>query len=274
MYVRRLGPRFLTVISDLPVVKRIAVVSLFPEMFFAIEHFGITRRAIEKDLLCLSCFNPRDFTEDKHQTVDGRPYGGGPGMVMMIEPLVKATQAARQWLLDAGADANKIHVIYMSPQGATLNHRSVAQMAGMDSLVLIAGRYEGVDERFIESEVDYEISIGDYVLSGGELPAMILIDAIIRLVPGALGDADSADQDSFVNGLLDFPQYTRPEEYMGLKVPKVLLSGDHKKIRLWRQKQSLGRTWEKRPDLLDEIQLDSASSMLLDAYRAEKQIEE
>jgi tRNA (guanine37-N1)-methyltransferase len=252
---------------------RIVVVTLFPEMFEAVTHYGITGRAVAKGLLSLHCINPRQFTTDRHQTVDDRPYGGGPGMVMMIEPLRQATAAARKHLIDQGARAGEIKVIYLSPQGKRFCHAGVAELATQENIVFIAGRYEGVDERFIQSEVDEEWSIGDYVLSGGELPAMVMIDALTRMIPGALGDADSAVQDSFVKGLLDCPHYTRPEDYQGQKVPAILLSGDHKRIERWRLQQSLGRTWERRPDLLERIQLGPAEHELLEAYKAAKDTE-
>lgn len=253
---------------------RVVVVTLFPEMFEAITHYGITGRAVTRGLIEVKCINPRAFTRDRHQTVDARPYGGGPGMVMMPGPLSAATAAAKSWLSDRGADPRSIKVIYLSPQGSPLNHSGVAQLAALANLVLIAGRYEGVDERFIESEVDEEWSIGDYVLSGGELPAMVMIDALTRMLPGALGDSESAVQDSFVKGLLDCPHYTRPEEFAGKRVPSVLLSGDHKRIERWRMQQALGRTWERRPELLQSIQLDSVSDALLQAYLAERKAEQ
>ena len=256
-----------------PPEMRFCVVTLFPEMFAAVSGYGITGRAVTRGLVELHCINPRDFTEDRHQTVDGRPYGGGPGMVMMVGPLAASTAAAKCWLVSRGAALDSVRVIYLSPQGKSMNHSSVAQLAKLENVVLIAGRYEGIDERFIETEVDEEWSIGDYVLSGGELPAMVMIDALTRMLPGALGDAESAVQDSFVSGLLDCPHYTRPEEYDGRRVPPVLLSGDHKRIERWRLQQSLGRTWERRPELLEGIQLDSASSALLQAYQAERETE-
>lgn len=253
---------------------RIVVVTLFPEMFDAVTRYGITGRAVDRGLVEVHCINPRDFTSDRHQTVDARPYGGGPGMVMMPGPLAAATAAAKSWLSSCGADLAAVRVIYLSPQGEPLSHIGVEKLGTLESLVLIAGRYEGVDERFIEAEVDEEWSIGDYVLSGGELPAMVIIDALTRRLPGALGDAESAEQDSFVKGLLDCPHYTRPEEFAGRRVPLVLLSGDHKRIERWRLQQSLGRTWERRPELLKSIQLDSASEMLLQAYQAERETEQ
>lgn len=238
--------------------KKIALVTLFPEMFAALSDYGISSRAIRQGLLELGFFNPRTYTSDRHQTVDSRPYGGGPGMVMMIEPLRQAINEARQWI---GGPAR---VVYLSPQGKVLDQSAVNQLASDGDLILLAGRYEGVDERLIELEVDEEWSIGDYVLSGGELPAMVLMDALIRQLPGALGHEDSADQDSFAAGLLDCPHYTRPEQYETLQVPEVLLSGNHEKIRQWRLEQSLRRTWQRRPDLLNELALSDEQQQLLD----------
>ena len=226
-------------------------------MFAALTDYGISSRAVKEGLLEIASYNPRDFTEDRHQTVDARPYGGGPGMVMMIEPLRRAISAAREW-----TDENPL-VVYLSPQGKVLNQVAVNGFASQQSLILIAGRYEGIDERLIQMEVDEEWSIGDYVLSGGELPAMVLIDALIRQIPGALGHQDSADQDSFANGLLDCPHYTRPEQQDGQQVPEVLLSGDHEKIRRWRLQQSLVRTQQRRPDILDRLELNKEQQALL-----------
>ena len=231
--------------------KRVAVITLFPEMFSALTQSGITRRAFSDELLQIAFFNPREFTTDKHQTVDDRPYGGGPGMVMRIEPLQVALQEATDWV------GTQARVIYLSPQGKTLVQSGVEDLSQNESLILICGRYEGIDERFIEAHVDEEWSIGDYVLSGGELPAMVMLDALIRRIPGALGDADSAEQDSFVNGLLDCPHYTRPEEYNGVRVPDILLSGDHAKIAKWRKQQSVLRTAQRRPDLLAKLKLSA-----------------
>jgi tRNA (guanine37-N1)-methyltransferase len=223
---------------------KVAVVTLFPEMFGALVDYGVSGRAVRNGLLEIRCFNPRDYTADRHQTVDDRPYGGGPGMVMRPEPLGAAIAEARAWTQGA-------RVLYLSPQGRVLRHYAVMEMAGAArDLILIAGRYEGIDERIVALEVDEEWSIGDYVLSGGELPAMVLLDALIRQLPGALGDADSAQQDSFVAGLLDCPHYTRPPEYRGLGVPEVLLSGDHGAIERWRRQQAQARTAARRPDLL------------------------
>jgi tRNA (guanine37-N1)-methyltransferase len=242
---------------------RIDVVSIFPAMFEAVGSYGITGRAVKQGLVALQVWNPRDFTEDRHHSVDDRPYGGGPGMVMMAEPLARAIRAAR-----AKQDP-ATRVMYLSPQGRRLDHAAVAELAQRPGMILLAGRYEGVDERLLASEVDEEWSIGDYVLSGGELAAMVLIDAVTRLLPGALGDEDSADQDSFVGGLLDCEHYTRPEEYAGRRVPEVLLSGDHERIRRWRLKRALGRTWERRPDLLERLQLNEEQRELLEAYKRE-----
>lgn len=246
----------------------IAVITLFPEMFAAVTQYGITGRAVDDGLVRVHCINPRDFTTDRHQTVDDRPYGGGPGMVMRVEPLQKALHHARGWIGEQDGLGRQPRVIYLSPQGRRLDQDGVRQLRQQsENLVLIAGRYEGVDERFVATEVDEEWSIGDYVLSGGELPAMVLIDALIRMLPHALGDAESAMQDSFMTGWLDHPHYTRPEQFAGQSVPKVLLSGDHKKIQRWRLMQALGRTWQRRPDLLENIQLDDHEIALLEEYK-------
>jgi tRNA (guanine37-N1)-methyltransferase len=237
------------------------VVTLFPPAFDAVSKYGVTARALESGLCELRMWNPRDFTKDNYHTVDDRPYGGGPGMVMMAEPLEKALAAARQRQHEVGVDPTK--VIHLSPQGRPLTHAKVMELAALPGIVLLASRYEGVDERLIERQVDEEISIGDYVLSGGELPAMVLMDAIIRQLPGALNDADSAAEDSFVDGLLDCPHYTRPEKYENVSVPAVLLSGHHEEIRRWRLKQSLARTRARRPDLLEHRQLTKEESRLL-----------
>ncbi len=239
---------------------QVEVISIFPEMFAAISEYGITSRAVKQGLLKLTCWNPRTFTEDRHQTVDDRPFGGGPGMVMKIQPLERALAAAKA---SAGEQAK---VIYLSPQGRQLKQEAVRELVQSESMILIAGRYEGIDERFIEEHVDEEWSIGDYVLSGGELPAMVLIDAVTRLLPGALGHADSAEEDSFTDGLLDCPHYTRPEVYADKRVPDVLLSGNHEHIRRWRLQQSLGRTWERRADLLDSRSLSGEEKKLLAEY--------
>ena len=238
---------------------QIGVVTLFPEMFDAVIDYGITSRAVDQGLLTVDCWNPRSFTADRHQTVDGRPFGGGPGMVMKIEPLRAAIQAARARLPAA-------RVAYMSPQGRRLDQAGVVELSGRDQLILVAGRYEGIDERLLEMEVDEEWSLGDYVLSGGELAAMVMIDAVTRLLPGALGDDLSAVQDSFSDGLLDCPHFTRPEEYLGHRVPEVLLSGNHEALRKWRLKQSLGRTHRRRPELLEALMLNKEQRKLLDEY--------
>lgn len=217
-------------------------------MFDALSKQGITSRALEQGLYQLRLWNPRDFTTDNYRTVDDRPYGGGPGMVMLAEPLDKAIGAAKTAQRETGIARPK--VIYLSPQGRVLNHQKVMELAAEPGLIFLAGRYEGVDERLLQRQVDEELSIGDYVLSGGELAAMVVIDALVRQIPGALGDADSAAEDSFVNGLLDCPHYTRPEVYEGMPVPPVLMSGHHEQIRQWRLKQALLRTWERRPELL------------------------
>ena len=239
------------------------IISLFPEMFDAITKSGITSRALVRDIYSFNVINPREFTADNHKTVDDRPYGGGPGMVMMAEPLAKAVDAAKKSHAALGV---KSHVIHVSPRGKPLTHAMVMQLSQLQGLVVLASRYEGVDQRLLDSCVDEEISIGDYVLSGGELPAMVLMDAIIRQLPGALGDADSAVEDSFVNGLLDYPHYTRPEVYNELQVPEVLLSGNHAKIREWRLTQSLLLTRAKRPDLLAERPLTKEEARLLKAF--------
>jgi tRNA (guanine37-N1)-methyltransferase len=241
---------------------RVDVITLFPEMFSALTDHGITRRAVENGILELHSWNPRDYTEDRHRTVDDRPYGGGPGMVMMAEPLSRAIAQART----AQADAK---VIYLSPQGKQLNHRAVEELSQRSGLILLAGRYEGIDERLIQNEVDEEWSIGDYVISGGELAAMVLIDAVTRQLPGALGDQDSAAEDSFVKGLLDTPHFTRPEVWHDLAVPEVLLSGDHAAIRRWRLKQALGRTWQRRPELLESRELTEEETELLQEFKRE-----
>ena len=246
----------------------IGVISLFPDMFSAITEHGVTRRGIKDGLLTVSIWNPRDFTHDKHRTVDDRPYGGGPGMLMMVQPLVDAIQAAKAAL---GEDTP---VIYLSPQGQTLDHGGVTQLAQNDRMILIAGRYEGIDQRVIDQYVDAEWSIGDYVLSGGELPAMVLIDAVARLVPGVLGHQDSAAEDSFANGLLDCPHYTRPEIYNGQQVPAVLLSGNHEKIRQWRLQQALGKTWLQRKELINRLALTDEQEQLLNEFIQQQESED
>ncbi len=239
---------------------RFDIVTLFPGMFDALRE-GITGRALDKGLIELHCWNPREYTTDVHRTVDDRPYGGGPGMVMKVEPLRDAISAARD-----KAPGSK--VVYLSPQGRVLTQQAVSEMSRLSGVVLVAGRYEGVDERLLQSEIDEEWSVGDYVLSGGELPAMIMVDAITRLLPGALGHALSAEQDSHVDGLLDCPHYTRPEAIDGMEIPDVLRSGNHELIRRWRLQQSLGRTWKRRPDLLEKRQLNAEEAELLKAYIA------
>jgi len=248
---------------------RIGVITLFPEMFRAITDFGVTGRAVKHELLQVTCWNPRDFTHDKHKTVDDRPYGGGPGMLMMVQPLRNAIQAAKQ-----AFNCDDVKVIYLSPQGRQLNQSGVTQLAQCQNLILVAGRYEGIDERLIQAEIDEEWSVGDYVLSGGELPAMTLIDAVSRFVPGVLGDIASAEQDSFIDGLLDCPHFTRPEVLDGVRVPEVLLSGNHELIRRWRLKQSLGRTWHRRPELLDNLALTDEQAKLLAEYVQELDTEQ
>lgn len=245
------------------------VITIFPEMLEAIARHGITRRALEEGIFGLKTWDPRDFTTDNYRRVDDRPYGGGPGMVMMPEPLEAAIRAARLRQRDAGVERPK--VVLMSPQGERLRDDVVAELAKEQGLVVIAGRYEGVDERLVRQHVDREISIGDYVTSGGELPAMVMIDCIVRRLPGSLNDAQSASQDSFSAGLLDWPHYTRPEEWKEERVPQVLLSGNHAAIARWRRKQALGRTWDRRPDLIDEQALSREDRQLLEEYRREQQ---
>ncbi|MEI2455836.1 MULTISPECIES: tRNA (guanosine(37)-N1)-methyltransferase TrmD [Lysobacter] len=242
---------------------RIDIVSLFPEFVAQCAAFGVVGRAGERGLLALHGWNPRDYAEGNYRRVDDRPFGGGPGMVMLIEPLRAAIRAAR------AADPTPARVVYLSPQGARLDQAKVRELAGHERLILLCGRYEGVDERLIQAEVDEEVSIGDYVLSGGELAAAVVVDAVARLQEGALNDAESAVQDSFEDGLLDCPHYTRPVEHELGAVPAVLMSGNHALIAKWRRQQSLGRTWQRRPDLLDEAALSKADRQLLAAYRAE-----
>ncbi len=239
---------------------RIDVVTLFPDMIRNYVDEGIVGRAVKRELVRVDTWNPRDYTHDVHRTVDDRPYGGGPGMVMKVEPLQAALQDARE------QQSGRPRVIYLSPQGRRLDQAALNELAQQPWLVLVAGRYEGIDERLIENEIDQEWSIGDYVLSGGELAALVMIDAITRLQPQALGDADSAEQDSFAEGLLDCPHYTRPEDYQGMAVPAVLLSGDHQAIARWRRKQALGRTWSRRPDMLQGRELNDEDQHLLNEY--------
>jgi len=242
---------------------RIDVITLFPESLEGLAALGVTGRAIRDGRVTLKTWNPRDLATDRHRTVDDRPYGGGPGMVMAVEPLSSTITAARK------EHASGTRVSLMSPQGRKLDQASVDELAGRQGLILVCGRYEGIDERLIESEIDEEWSIGDYVISGGELAAAVIIDAVTRLLPGVLGHEQSAVQDSFVDGLLDHPHYTRPEVADGKAVPEVLLSGDHEAIRRWRRKQALGRTWQLRPDLLENRQMDEEAELLLKEFRHE-----
>jgi tRNA (guanine37-N1)-methyltransferase len=246
---------------------QIDVVTLFPQMFDAVTENGVTGRARERRLYELVLWNPRDFATNNYRAVDDRPYGGGPGMVMMPDPLERSIGAARQ--RQKGSGVKKPRVIHLTPQGRLLDHALVAELKQEQGIVMLAGRYEGVDERLAGRVFDDEISIGDYVLSGGELAAMVVIDAVVRQLPGALGDAESAAQDSFVDGLLDHPHYTRPEVYEGIAVPPVLLSGNHAEIAKWRLKQALGRTWRRRPDLLAKRNLSAAESSLLEEFKKE-----
>lgn len=243
------------------------VITLFPDMFLALTAHGITERAVTQSLIQLETWNPRDFTQDNYRRVDERPYGGGPGMVMLIEPLVKALTAAKQRAAELGI---KPRVVYLSPQGRTFNEAATQYLGQHQGLIFVCGRYEGIDERFLQRYVDEEWSIGDYVLSGGELAAMVMIDAISRRVEGVLGDCQSAQQDSFVSGLLDCPHYTRPEIYQGDAVPEVLLSGNHAKIQAWRWQQSLKRTLERRPDLLASAPLNATQRRLLAQLQQEQ----
>lgn len=244
---------------------QVAVVTLFPRMFEAVERWGITSRALQRGILALECINPREYACDRHHRVDDRPYGGGPGMVMMVQPLRDAIVAARTRLGEGS------HTVYLSPQGRRVDQAAIAELVGRQRVILVCGRYQGVDERLLESEVDEELSVGDFVLSGGEVAAMLLVEAMTRLLPGALGNEESASCDSFANGLLDCPHYTRPEVSDGLRVPPVLLSGNHDAIRRWRLKQALGRTWQRRPDLLREAQLDEEQRALLAEFVSEQQ---
>ena len=241
---------------------RIQVITLFPEEFTPLVSLGVTGRGISSGKVALELLNPREFATDRHRTVDDRPYGGGPGMVMAVEPLRSTIRAAKE-------RAGLAKASLLSPQGRPLDQDAVRELALREELILVCGRYEGIDERLIELEIDEEWSIGDYVLSGGELAAAVLIDAVTRLLPGVLGDEQSAQQDSFMDGLLDCQHYTRPEEIEGLAVPPVLLSGDHGAIERWRRKQSLGRTWLRRPELLEELALDTESAALLAEFKYE-----
>ena len=248
---------------------RFDVITIFPEMFEALSRHGITRRALEERRFELKLWDPRDFATDNYRRVDDRPYGGGPGMVMMAEPIEACVDAARLRQREAGVQAPK--VLLMSPQGERLTEALVRSLAEEPGLVLIAGRYEGIDERLVGRSVDREISIGDYVTSGGELPAMVVIDCLVRRLPGSLNDAESAAQDSFSEGMLDWPHYTRPEEWKDARVPEVLLSGNHAAIARWRRKQALGRTYDRRPDLVDERTLSKEDRQLLEEYRREQE---
>lgn len=247
---------------------RFDVVTLFPEMVMEATRYGITGRALERGQVELVTWNPRDFTRDRYRTVDDRPYGGGPGMVMKAAPLRDAIRAAK------AADEEAARVIYLSPQGRRLDQAAVKAFARCGRMILVAGRYEGVDERLITSEIDEEWSIGDYVLSGGELAALVIIDAVARLLPGVLHHEESASQDSFMAGLLDHPHYTRPEAFEGQKVPAVLLSGDHQAVARWRLKQALGRTWLRRPDLLSRLTLSVEQRRLLEEFKSEMKVQE
>jgi len=241
-----------------------SVVSLFPEMVDTIGEFGVVGRAKQRELISIDIDNPRDYTNDVHRTVDDRPYGGGPGMVMKFQPVAAALEASKDRMPEG------CPVVFLSPQGRGFDQAMALRFAELPGLILLAGRYEGIDERLVESHVDEEVSLGDFVLSGGEIAAMAVIDAVVRLLPGVLGDDESAAQDSFMEGLLDCPHYTRPEEIVGMKVPEVLLSGDHARIARWRVKQALGRSFERRPDLLDKLDLDDEQQMLLDEYLKEQ----
>ena len=246
---------------------QLGIVTLFPEMFAAVTEHGISGRAVRSGLMNLELFNPRDYTTDKHRTVDDKPFGGGPGMLMKTEPLIASIAAARQVVSQKQTVGEKARVIYLSPQGKTLKQDSIIDLAKRESMVLLCGRYQGIDNRVLESEIDEEWSLGDFVISGGELAAMTLIDAMTRFQPGALGDEGSALEDSFSNGLLHSPEYTRPQSIDGSDVPKVLLSGDHEAIRKWRLKQSLGATWLKRPDLLQAMSLEIEQEELLEQFK-------
>ena len=243
---------------------RFGVVSLFPEMVDTIGEFGVVGRAKRRELISIDMDNPRDYTNDVHRTVDDRPYGGGPGMVMKFEPVAAALKASQDRMPE------RCPVVFLSPQGQVFDQAVAKRFAELPGLILLAGRYEGIDERLVESEIDEEVSLGDFVLSGGEIAAMAVIDAVVRLLPGVLGDDESSAQDSFMEGLLDHPHYTRPEEVAGLKVPDVLLSGDHAGIARWRYKQALGRSFERRRDLLDKLNLDDEQRLLLDEYLKEQ----
>ncbi len=243
---------------------QIAVVSIFPERVSQVGEYGVVGRAVDRQILSLHVENPRDHTEDVHRTVDDRPYGGGPGMVLKYEPATRAIEAAKARLPQGSP------VICLSPQGKSFDQAVARRLSGLPGMVLLAGRYEGIDERLIEAKVDEELSLGDFVLSGGEIAAMAVIDAVARLLPGVLGDDESAGQDSFMEGLLDHPHYTRPESIEGRRVPEVLLSGDHAKIARWRHKQALGRSYLRRPDLVRKLDLDKEQRKLLDEFLKEQ----
>ena len=242
------------------VAQKVDVICLFPQIIESVISCGVTGGAVEKKLLEVKCWNPRDYTEDRHRTVDDKPYGGGPGMVLMAKPLSTTLEQIKK---QAGASSK---VIYMSPQGQAVTQPMLQGIINTREVIIIAGRYEGIDERFIDAEVDEEWSLGDYVLSGGELAAAVVIDAIARLLPGAVGDSESVQQDSFMQGLLDYPQYSRPKEFQGCEIPKVLLSGDHEAIRRWRLQQSLIRTFKRRPDLLQMYKMSTEEQGLLDEF--------
>ena len=238
---------------------RIDVITLFPQLVEQVISCGVVGRAADQELLSLHCWNPRDYTLDKHRTVDDRPYGGGPGMLMKVQPLQDAVNAARE-------QNDRAKLVYLNPQGKLLTQQRLARQVDQGTVIFLCGRYEGIDERLIQREVDEEWSIGDYVISGGELAAMVCIDAMARLLPGALGHDESALQDSFSDGLLDCPHYTRPEAYQGDQVPEVLLNGNHRDISDWREQQSLGRTWQRRPELIERVELDKRQQALLNEY--------
>jgi len=241
---------------------RIDVITLFPEMVEQVVKYGVVGRAEDQNLISLECWNPRNYTLDKHRTVDDRPYGGGPGMLMKVQPLEETIQAVREKNPQA-------QLVYLSPQGKLVDQDMLAKQIKAGSVIFLCGRYEGIDERLVQQEVDQEWSIGDYIISGGELAAMVCIDAMTRLIPGALGHEQSAQQDSFSDGLLDYPHYTRPDEYKGMKVPEVLMNGNHRHIEDWRERQSLGRTWQRRPDLLELKVLDDRLLALLNDFKDE-----
>lgn len=243
---------------------RFDVITLFPEMVLSAASYGVTGKAIERNIVQLATWNPRDYTSDKHRTVDDRPYGGGPGMVMKYQPLRDALHAAK-----AKHPPGATKVVYLSPQGRHIDQALLGAASRLEGLILVAGRYEGVDERFIVTEVDEEWSLGDFVISGGELAVLVVIDAITRLLPDVLGDAESAQQDSHMQGLLDCPHYTRPESIGGMRVPEVLLSGNHAEIQRWRMQQTLGKTWQKRPDLLAKLSLNAEQQLLLQEFKIE-----